>query len=191
MSLARLKIYRGEDKKPIFKIRLLNGDPLDLQDVTHITAYFEKADRTFLVLGNNLIAAKKASALVSDLAFSAVTAGANGNNIALSFDGVDTVQIVIDAWNTANPLNQVSVVGDASVVLPAQNIQLVGGYDAYIPIEVLDARLGKIRVTLIDYDTTGFRVGTNQSVKFIVDFGEPPLGTRYITYLKNRLDVYN
>jgi hypothetical protein len=45
------------------------------------------------------------------------TAGAAGNNITLTFDGVDDVDTVLAAWNAANPSNQATLVsGDGELV---------------------------------------------------------------------------
>lgn len=187
----RLKIYKGQDKTVVFKLRHKNGDPVDLTGLTNIYISFVKADRSDLILSKTQIAAKKASVSIYDLTFSADNAGANGNNIVLSFDGVQTVDEVVTAWNDANPANTVSYTGDANYVLPTQNIQLTGGYDAYIPVSILNEVLGKVQCILTDYDTNSLRIGKNQNIKFTLDYGNPPVGTRIITVLDGELDVYS
>lgn len=60
--------------------------------------------------------------------FSADLPGTLGNNIVLNFDGIKTVQQVVNAWNTANPTNLVEfsmVLG--TDVLPAGSVTLAGG----------------------------------------------------------------
>jgi hypothetical protein len=59
------------------------------------------------------------------------TAGTAGNNITLTFDGVDDVDTVIAAWNSANPSNQATLDnGDGSQVPDGDSLQLSGGVAA-------------------------------------------------------------
>jgi hypothetical protein len=190
-NMVRLKIFQGQDKKITFKLRRKNGDPLDLTGATGVQVAFTKADRSQLVTSMNQVAAKKASYTVSEnMIFIAVSGGANGNNIVLSFDGIQTVQEIVDAWNLANAGNTVEFEGEAASVLPTQNIQLTGGYDAYIPVSITDEKLGHIQCILIDYDTSSLRLGKNQDIKITIDYGNPPNGTRLITVLDGKLDIY-
>ena len=57
------------------------------------------------------------------------TAGTAGNSITLTFDGVDDVDTVLAAWNSANPLNQASLdSGDGGQVPDdGDSLQLSGG----------------------------------------------------------------
>ena len=60
--------------------------------------------------------------------FKAVTAGTGGNAISLVFNGTATISTIANAWNTANPTNQVNFSGaSGSTVLSAQTITLAGG----------------------------------------------------------------
>ena len=185
----RLKIYKGQDKTIVFKLRHKNGDPVDLTGLTNIYIAFQKADKSDLLLSKNQVAAKKASAIVYDVAFIADNAGANSNSIILSFDGIQTVDAIVTDWNTANPSNTLTYEGEGAFVLPTQNVQLTGGYDSFIPVSILNEVLGKVQCILTDYDTSSLRIGKNQNVKFTLDFGAVPTGTRIITVLDGSLDV--
>lgn len=187
----RLKIYRGQDKTVIFKLRHKNGDPVDLTGLTNIYISFDKTDRSELILSKTQVAAKKASAIVYDIQLIAVNAGANGNNIVLSFDGIQTLDEIVTAWNDANPANAVSYIGDENYVFPTGDIQLTGGYDSYIPVSIISELLGKVQCVLTDYSTASLRLGKNQNIKFTLDYGNPPSGTRIITVLDGELDVYS
>jgi hypothetical protein len=59
----------------------------------------------------------------------AISEGATGNSISLTFNGTDSLQDQIDTWNTANPSNQAWVVlGDPNQVpWNGQSITLSGG----------------------------------------------------------------
>ncbi len=187
----RLKIYRGQDKTVIFKLRHKNGDPVDLTGLTNIYVSFQKADRSELILSKTQVSAKKASATVYGISFIADNAGANGNNILLSFDGITIVDIIVSDWNTANPSNTVTYVGDENYVFPTQDIALTGGVDTYIPVTVVgDDILGKVQCILIEYNTSSLRIGKNQNIKFTLDYGPNPNGIRIITVLDGELDVY-
>jgi len=80
--------------------------------------------------------AVKASAVLGPNTFTAVNAGVIGNSIALNFDGLLSVSQVVDSYNVAYPLNQVSFIGEGSTVPLAATVTLSGGLDAEeIPIE--------------------------------------------------------
>jgi hypothetical protein len=101
--------------------------------------------------------------------FTADTAGANGNNISLVFDGVDDIDTVVNAWNVANPTNTVSHNGTGTDVLSAGTINLASGRDAWRDVEVISEEAGKISIHLTDSDTQDFRRGNNQSFRVIID----------------------
>lgn len=73
-----------------------------------------------------------ASATYEGVTFTAVVCGAIGNSITLEFDGIKTVQEVVDAWNTAHPDNQVTYYPPTAgtAVLAAGTVQLSGGAGA-------------------------------------------------------------
>ncbi len=74
--------------------------------------------------------AVKAAVLEQTVNFEAVTAGVDGNSIALVFDGIEDIDTVVGDWNTANPTNTVSHDGTGIDVLLAATATLVGGLDA-------------------------------------------------------------
>jgi len=43
---------------------------------------------------------------------------------------------------------------------------------------------------MTDYDTSSLRIGKNQDIKFTLDYGAVPNGTRIITVLDGKLDIY-
>jgi hypothetical protein len=69
----------------------------------------------------------QASVTVGPNVFTAVSYGTSGNLISLVFNGTDDVTTVVDAWNTANPANQVSFTGSGATVPSAQTVNPVGG----------------------------------------------------------------
>jgi hypothetical protein len=70
--------------------------------------------------------------MATDVTIEADNAGAAGNSISLSFDGLTTVSDAIDAWNLANPANTATLAaGDGSQTPDnAESIDLSGGSDA-------------------------------------------------------------
>lgn len=70
-----------------------------------------------------------ASVEFDGVTFTAVNAGVIGNSIELEFDGLDDIDTIVGAWNTANPSNTVSHDGTGSDVLVAGTATLVGGVD--------------------------------------------------------------
>lgn len=191
ISNSRLKIIRGQDSQFIFKLRSkTDRDPLDLTTATKISVKMVKSDRSELVLTNEMLTATKAKTNLQNVNFIAADTGVNGNLIQLNFDGVRTIQQIVSEWNTANPTNTVEHDGIASAVLTGGVYTLKGGMPAYMAISVVGSPvLGKISVKLIDYNTNQLRLGTNQNVTVLIDFGVHPTGTRIIAQQKNFLDV--
>ena len=65
---------------------------------------------------------------VNEITFNADNVGLGGNTINLVWVGTDTVDNVVNAWNTANPLETVSFVGAPGTdTLTDKNITLAGG----------------------------------------------------------------
>jgi hypothetical protein len=64
-----------------------------------------------------------------EVTITANTAGTAGNSITLTFDGVDDVDTVLAAWNSANPLNQASLDSGDGAQVPddGDSLQLSGG----------------------------------------------------------------
>jgi hypothetical protein len=190
-SNTRLKVVRGEDENFILKLRTkTDKDPMDLTDATKISVVMVKSNRSELVLTNELVLAQKAKTTVNGTTFIAADAGTLGNNIQLDLDGVRTLQQIIDDWNQLNPTNQVEHDGVPSNIPTGGLYSLSGGMPAYTPIELVgNPVLGKIKVILIDAHSAQLRLGLNQSLTVIIDFGVHPVGNRVIAQLKNFLDV--
>lgn len=70
-----------------------------------------------------------ATALEQGVTFTADVAGSAGNSIALVFDGIDTLDTVVTAWNGANVGNEVSHDGTGTAVLTVVTTTLSGGVD--------------------------------------------------------------
>lgn len=83
------------------------------QSVAHLTTVADVSSAAFANIGTNTI--------------TAVNLGLIGNSISLSFDGVMTVSQVVFNWNTLNPSNQVTQVGNGANVYPAQTLNLSNG----------------------------------------------------------------
>jgi hypothetical protein len=83
------------------------------------------------------------------------TAGTAGNNITLTFDGVDDVDTVLAAWNSANPSNQATLDSGYGAQVPdnGDSLQLSGGVAAIAS--------GSDPFSNINQD-----LGTSDSVKF-------------------------
>ena len=183
-------IVRGEDRLLVLRMLFKNThEPFDLDGVTKITVQFTNADRTVLEKTTDLIAATKAAFTYQDVIFVANTAGNQGNNIELVFDGNDNVTTVVDTWNAANPTNLVTHNGTGLEVLDTATIQLNGGRDAYQDVEIVNATLGKISVKLTDVNTSSLRRGSKQNIKAVVDKGEHPNGERRIVIFESALNV--
>ena len=187
----RLIIYRGSDITTPFSLtNRETGYIFQLTGATQIQAIFTKSDRSDLILTMTEIPAVNAFGTYTDILFTALTAGAIGNDVALVFDGIKDVDTVVSEWNAANPGNTVEHDGIGTEVLVTGTLDLEEGFNAYTPITILDALNGIIQVILIDAHTSLLRIGENQDVKFIVDFGEHPTGQRVKGELVQKLDVF-
>lgn len=186
----RLTIISGTDKAPLVRLRnSKTGDPIDLTNATLIQAKFKKRNRADLILSDTQKPAVKAQATYETVVFTAGAAGAAGNGISLSFNGVDDIDTVVQAWNTANPGNTVEHNGTGTDVLASGSVDLTGGYDAYFPVEVSgDPKLGKIVLRLLEADTESLKRGPNQTFTVTIDIGENPGGDRLKAIFHN-LDV--
>ena len=59
-------------------------------------------------------------------------AGDNGNGISLTFDGILSLDDVVNAWNAANTSNTVTHNAvDGSIIVDSQTADLIGGYDVF------------------------------------------------------------
>ena len=89
-------------------------------------------------ISREIAAAIAASVLFQTITFTAVTAGSAGNSIALVFDGIDDINDVVGAWNTANPGNTVSFTGQLGTFVPtAGTATLSGGANISGPQDAL------------------------------------------------------
>jgi hypothetical protein len=61
--------------------------------------------------------------------FKAQNAGTDGNSIALIFTGINSAITAVSTWNTANPTNQVLIVGGSSAVVHAAGTTTLSGGD--------------------------------------------------------------
>jgi len=87
------------------------------------------------VAGSPAVAASfegQVAGMTTDITIEADTADADGNNIVLTFDGLDDIDAAIAAWNLANPANTATLTaGDGSQIPDnLEEIQLAGGADA-------------------------------------------------------------
>jgi len=192
MSDERLRIFRGQDKS--FLIRVINTrtkDPYSLTGATLIQVIFEKEDRTKLVLSNVVKPAIKAQNEYQNVLFTALVAGAEGNGINLIFNGVDTLDTVVSAWNTANPSNGVEHNStDGTLVLTSGSVQLINGYQSYTPVSVFgNPDIGKIQVTIAEKETYLLRTGIGKSFTTVIDKGDNPAGVRNVGTFEQKVDI--
>jgi len=187
----RLSITRGADRS--FVIRLKNrrtGDPLDLTTVTNVQISLTNNDRTDLILNKITVPATRASGKKDNITITAVNSGMIGNAVYLNFNGTDTIDAIITAWNSANQNNNVSYSGLGSVIPTVGTLQLSGGYGSYDPVSIHgNPVLGKVMVRMLEKETLNLKTGTNQSMKIVIDDGINPGGQRIITYYENKVDV--
>ena len=192
MSEKRLRIFKGADKSFLVRIKSnKTEDPYSLDGVTHLQVVFMNADRTKLVLTNDVRPATTASVLLNNTTFVAQNAGAIGNSIFLEFDGIKTIAQVVDDWNTANPMNMVNHnASDDSLVFPHTQVRLNGGRDSYTPVMVYgEPKLGKINVTLSETETAKLRSGSDNSFSVIIDKGLDVGGSRIIGTFEQKVDI--
>ena len=190
--MSKVKILRGEDR--ILTLRVTTGiqpEPYDLSGVTRICVFFRQ-EQSFdlLEVNSDTVSAVPAQATKDNVIFTADTPGAGGNTISLVFNGSDTIDTVVTAWNMANPGNTVSHNGTGTDILSAETLDLGGGRDAYVPVSVLgNAVLGKIQVQLTESQTLKLRVSDDQDIKVKLDMGDPVSGERRLVMFRRALDV--
>ena len=190
--MSKAKLFRGEDRTLVLRTTIgPEREPLDLTDATRFAVFFRKESGIDLLEVNSVtVPAVAASIVYEGVTFTAVTPGAAGNGIALTFDGADDIDTVVNDWNTANPTNQVSHDGTGTDVLAAGTAQLEGGAEAFDPVAVIgNPVLGKVRVILNESQTQQLRVGNNQDFKMEIDKGDHPTGERRLVIFRNALDV--
>jgi len=186
-----ITIVRGTDKRFVLKLRRPNGDPyIRLPEADKITLEFPKQSGK-VVIDDSTIAAETAECLYEEVTFSAVVAGAAGNDIVLEFDGIKTITAVLNEWNTANPTNTAeSDAADESVILTSSQVTLAGGIDSYKKVEGTEPlAVGFVQVILPDTDTEYMRLGLKQDIRGYVDFGTHPAGFRDPVLVESELNV--
>lgn len=185
-----VKIKRGSDKSFVIKCRAPNGDPVDITDVTQATIKIPKKDNTKLSCNLDLVPAAFAKVVYSGITFTAMVAGAAGNLIILSFNGVLTVDAVVVAWNLANVGNEVAYSGLATQVPVAGTTQLANGLSAYNRVEkVAPYLLGKLKINLGNLDTADLKLAQSVAIDVILDEGESPEGTQRGFIIADALDI--
>jgi hypothetical protein len=147
-----------------------------------------------VTVDSSTTAAVKATATAevdsNDVTFTASTGGLAGNDISLVFDGSDTLDDVVGAWNSANPSNQVAHDGTGEDVPDAQTVDLAGGVDAYVKmVASTPLQLGEISVLLSEADTAQLKIGKNQAIEVTVDKGDSPGGQRKVILIRDAISV--
>lgn len=185
-----VNVVRGEDKVFICKLRKDDGDPFDLTGVTSIMVKLYKASGGYQEITTAQTPAVSAKATYGAFTFTAVQPGITGNEIQLIFNGTQTVQQVVDAWNLLYPLNSVSYTGGAgTVVLTSGNVTLNDGLNAFYPLVLITPLvLGKLQITLTDANTNDLKLGTNPLL-IILDFGTHSQGIRKLVSIMDALNV--
>lgn len=189
--MAKVNIKRGSDKSFVIRLRTPEDDPIDLTAITQITVKIPKKDNTKLSINMDLTPASQAKILYQGATFQAVTAGPGGNSIALVFDGLQTVDTVVDAWNLANPSNQVSYSGVAGTLsLAAGTAQLTNGLSSYNKVSKLSPEvLGKIKIQLRDPDTIDLKLGQSVAIEVLLDEGAAPEGNQSGVVLPDAVNI--
>jgi hypothetical protein len=185
-----ITITKGDDRSINLYLTLSgNSRPYDLTGWTNISVFFKKQFGGLLEK-NSSSYNTFAYALYDGVTYTAKTSGTTGNSILLTFSGSQTIQQVVDAWNLANPSNQVGHDSeDGSIIPPAGNVDLEHGQVNLIDVTVVSEVLGHIRVRLHDYDTVQLLAGRSLSFKAVIDKGAPPEGERRKVIFANALEV--
>lgn len=190
MKISRLKIIKGEDKRVSFFFKGSDSlRPVNLEEATNIQFIFERSDRQNAILDMVPIPAVRAMIPFNGAEFRAMVAGSQGNMIILQFDGTNSINEAVEAWNTSNPANPVEFTGVGSFVPKPMSIRLADGLNAYTPVQITNAAIGEVSLLIEDRITNSLKIGNNQSFRVIIDFGEPPQGTRRKARISNILDV--
>jgi len=190
----RPEIRRGSDSTFKIYLRREDGRPYDLTGVTYMKLKLPKENIGAVTVDSEETPAVAATAVSevesADVTFTATTAGTVGNDIELEFDGTDSLDDVVSAWNTANPSNQVEHDGTGADVPEAQTVTLAGGVNAYTKVTATTPlQLGEVNVTLSEADTALLKLGKNQSLELTVDKGDSPAGQRKVIILRDAVAV--
>lgn len=185
-----ISIVKGDDRNlNLFFILTGTQRPYDLTGWTHISVFF-KMQYGDLLEKSTTAYNTFATAFYSGITFTALASGTAGNSIALVYSGTNTVQQVVNAWNTANPSNKVSHNSpDGNLVIPAGTVTLADALDNLVDVTVVNAILGHVKVHIRQEDTTQLLAGRSLSFKAVIDNGAPPNGERRKIIFENALEV--
>jgi len=185
-----ITIVKGDDRSiNLYFVQQDNGRPYDLTGFTNISVFF-KTQFGGILEKNNSTYDTAAYASYAGINFTAQTLGTTGNSISLVFDGIQSLQTIVNAWNLANSGNQVSHdAPDGSIVPASATVSLAHGQSGLIDVTVPSAVLGHVVVRVHDFDTVQFLAGRSLSFKVFIDNGTPPEGTRRKVIFANALEV--
>jgi hypothetical protein len=167
-----VRIKRSVPKKFNLKLRTPSGDPHPgVESATEITIKFKTIGGS-LSINTQQVPADKAFKLSNSVTYTAAVAGVAGNLIILPFDGIETIDSVINTWNGANPGN--TVVSDAAtpaVTVPvAGTVTLEEGQEAFFNVKKPTlANTANLAIVLSGKDTKDLRIGPNQSIDVLLD----------------------
>ena len=192
---GKFKIIQGEDRIiPLDIVKKSNTNikrPFDLTGWTKLAVQFRTQHGGVLELDSIPAHGRKSSSIYEGVTYTATNVGVAGDSISLVFDGILTIQAVIDDWNTNNPTNTVESNAEDDTTVPTSGtVSFSGGLDDFAKVTVIgDAKDGKIQVRLENDDTNKLKVGAGQGVAVVVDFGDHDLGNRRIASAKNVINV--
>lgn len=186
-----ITLTKGDDRSINLYLTLTgNSRPYDLTGWTSISVFFKMQFGGLLEKNSSTYSTYAYNFTSEGITFTAVTAGTVGNSISLTFNGTDTLQTVVNAWNAANPSNMVAHDQDnGSIILTAQVVPLAHGQAGLIDVTVVSEVLGHIRVRLHDFDSVKLLAGRSLSFKAVIDKGAPPEGERRKVIFANALEV--
>jgi hypothetical protein len=194
MTLRKPNIIRGADSNFTIYVVDADGRPVDLTGYTLLKLRLPKGNSGSITVTSEetpAVAAYTTVTIGSEIVtITADTLGITGNSVSLVFDGVDDLDTVIDAWNTANPSNTVSHDATGDEVPSAQTLELDQGSAAYKKLNAPSPlELGVILVTLPDTDTEDLRIGKNLTAELTIDRGAASAGNRTMVLIKDAMSV--
>jgi hypothetical protein len=114
-------------------------DTMDTPNITFTADTIGTMGNSISLVFNGVYATATDTIDSPNITFTATNIGPIGNLISLAFNGLSTVATVVNAWNTANPLNTVAYTGLGTVVPSAQILNLSDGFGGYASaIDTLD-----------------------------------------------------
>lgn len=124
----------------------------------------------------------------SGVTFTADNLGTVEGDITLTFDGVDDIDTVVNAWNTSNPNNTVTHDGTGTDVLAASTVTVTGGTNANrvaIPddcqyVAGLYIGYGERKRTMVRDSTISIKYNTDGNNTIAYPDAEYALNTAYV-----------